>query len=103
MLAPTSVSYTHLDVYKRQTVYNAAYNFVQFWDGRAGTLAEQAAGPPLNPVEMACESFDQIISKLAEDKNFVVAFNEVYPDGLNEKNITNAIQDVYKRQDQEDG
>ena len=34
---------------------------------------------------MACESFNQIISKLAEDKNFVVAFNEVYPDGLNEK------------------
>lgn len=78
------------------TVYNAAYNFVQFWDGRAGTLAEQAAGPPLNPVEMACESFDQIISKLTEDKNFVVAFNEVYPDGLNEKNITNAIQEFEK-------
>ena len=46
------------------TVYNAAYNFVQFWDGRAETLAEQAAGPPLNPVEMACESFDQIIDKI---------------------------------------
>lgn len=55
-----------------------------------------AAGPPLNPVEMACESFDQIISKLTEDKNFVVAFNEVYPDGLNEKNITNAIQEFEK-------
>ena len=67
------------------TVYNAAYNFVQFWDGRAGTLAEQAAGPPLNPVEMACESFDQIIDKLAEDKDFVSAFNEVYADGLSEK------------------
>ena len=78
------------------TVYNAAYNFVQFWDGRAGTLAEQAAGPPLNPVEMACESFDQIISKLAEDKNFVLAFNEVYSDGLSEKNITNAIQEFEK-------
>lgn len=78
------------------TVYNAAYNFVQFWDGRAGTLAEQAAGPPLNPVEMACESFDQIIGKLAEDKNFVLAFNEVYPDGLSEKNITNAIQEFEK-------
>ena len=47
-------------------------------------------------VEMACESFDQIISKLAEDKNFVVAFNEVYPDGLSEKNITNAIQEFEK-------
>ena len=78
------------------TVYNAAYNFVQFWDGRAGTLAEQAAGPPLNPMEMACESFDQIIGKLAEDKNFVLAFNEVYPDGLSEKNITNAIQEFEK-------
>ena len=32
------------------TSYNAVFNFVQFWDGRALTLAEQAAGPPLNPV-----------------------------------------------------
>ena len=78
------------------TVYNAAYNFVQFWDGRAGTLAEQAAGPPLNPVEMACESFDQITAKLAEDKDFVKAFTEVYSDGLNEKNITDAIQEFEK-------
>ena len=76
------------------TVYNAAYNFVQFWDGRAGTLAEQAAGPPLNPVEMACESFDQIIDKLAEDKDFVSAFNEVYADGLSEKNITTPFRSL---------
>ena len=61
----------------------------------AFTLAEQAAGPPLNPVEMACESFDQITAKLAEDKDFVKAFTEVYSDGLNEKNITDAIQEFY--------
>ena len=42
------------------SVYNAHYNFVQFWDGRAATLADQAAGPPLNPVEMANTSFDEI-------------------------------------------
>lgn len=71
------------------TVYNAVYNFVQFWDGRAKTLADQAAGPPLNPIEMASESFDQIIAKLAADKDFVKAFNAVYPDGLTEANITN--------------
>ena len=63
------------------TVYNAAYNFVQFWDGRAGTLAEQAAGPPLNPVEMACQSFDEIIAKLEQDANFTKAFLAVYADG----------------------
>ena len=74
------------------TVYNAAYNFVQFWDGRANTLAAQAAGPPLNPVEMASESFDQIIAKLQKDKKFVAAFNAVYPDGLTEANITDAIE-----------
>ena len=75
------------------TVYNAVYNFVQFWDGRAKTLAEQAAGPPLNPVEMASTSFDEIIAKLNEDKEFVAQFSEVYPDGLTEANITNAIEE----------
>ena len=75
------------------TVYNAVYNFVQFWDGRAKTLADQAAGPPLNPVEMASESFDQIIAKLQEDKDFVAEFTAVYHDGLTEANITDAIQE----------
>ena len=74
------------------TVYNAVYNFVQFWDGRAKTLADQAAGPPLNPVEMASESFDQIIEKLQADKKFVKEFTAVYPDGLNAANLTDAIE-----------
>ena len=74
------------------TVFNAVYNFVQFWDGRAETLAAQAAGPPLNPVEMASESFDQIIAKLKADRKFAKAFAAVYPDGLTEANITDAIE-----------
>lgn len=78
------------------TVYNAAYNFVQFWDGRANTLAEQAAGPPLNPVEMACHSFDEIIAKLKQDANFTKAFTSVYADGYSEKSITEAIQEFEK-------
>lgn len=78
------------------TVYNALYNFVQFWDGRAATLADQAAGPPLNPVEMACKSFDEICDKLKADAAFSKAFTEVYPDGINEANITNAIQEFEK-------
>lgn len=75
------------------TVYNAVYNFVQFWDGRARTLAEQAAGPPLNPVEMASTSFDEIIAKLEEDDLYVAAFNSIYGDGITEANITNAIEE----------
>lgn len=74
------------------TVYNAVFNFVQFWDGRATTLAEQAAGPPLNPIEMASQSFDEIIAKLQADKKLTEAFTAVYPDGWSEKNITDAIE-----------
>lgn len=78
------------------TVYNAAFNFVQFWDGRATTLADQAAGPPLNPVEMGCLSFDEIITKLEADKNFAAAFTSVYPEGLTQATITNAIEEFEK-------
>jgi cytochrome c peroxidase len=35
------------------TVINRAYSLAQFWDGRAGTLEEQAKGPMANPIEMA--------------------------------------------------
>lgn len=75
------------------TVFNAHYNFVQFWDGRAETLAAQAAGPPLNPVEMASTSFDEICAKLKADAAFDKAFTAVYPEGITEQTITNAIQE----------
>ena len=76
------------------TVYNAVYNFVQFWDGRAMTLADQAAGPPLNPVEMASNSFDDIIAKLKGDKRYVEMFQTLYPSqGITEATITNAIEE----------
>ena len=76
------------------TVYNAVYNFVQFWDGRAATLAAQAAGPPLNPVEMASTSFDEIIAKLKADANYVAKFKALYPgEGITEVTITNAIEE----------
>jgi len=34
------------------TVINTAYQRFQFWDGRAGSLEEQALGPIQNPIEM---------------------------------------------------
>ena len=76
------------------TVYNAVYNFVQFWDGRAKTLAEQAAGPPLNPVEMASTSFDEIVAKLQGDKRYTEMFQTLYPEqGITEATITDAIEE----------
>ena len=74
------------------TVYNAVYNFVQFWDGRAVTLADQAAGPPVNPVEMASPSFDAIVAKLKKDRKMVRAFAAIYPEGITQATITDAIE-----------
>ena len=74
------------------TVYNAVFNFAQFWDGRARTLAEQAGGPPLNPVEMGCQSFDEIVERLSADKAFTKSFAAVYPEGMNEATLTDAIE-----------
>ena len=78
------------------TSYNSAFNFVQFWDGRAATLAEQAGGPPLNPVEMGCASFDEISARLAADADFSAKFKAVYPEGFNQATITDAIAEYEK-------
>ena len=78
------------------TTFNAVFNFVQFWDGRAATLAEQAGGPPLNPVEMGSKDFDEISARIAQDKEFTRLFTEVYPEGLCQASITDAIAEYEK-------
>lgn len=78
------------------TVFNSGLNFVQFWDGRAADLKEQAAGPPLNPVEMGWNSFDQICDVLAKDKEFTKKFEATYPEGLSQSTITDAIAEFEK-------
>ena len=46
------------------TVYHAAGQIAQFWDGRAPTVEEQAKGPILNPVEMGMPSGAAVITRL---------------------------------------
>jgi len=72
------------------TTFNAAFQFMQFWDGRAPTLEAQAGGPPNNPVEMD-SNWKQIIGKLEADPAFAQEFKASYPDGFTEKTITDAI------------
>lgn len=72
------------------TVFNTSLNFVLFWDGRAATLEEQAAGPVHNPVEMA-SNWSEVVGKLSADPDYVQAFRAAYPDGLTGANIANAI------------
>jgi cytochrome c peroxidase len=76
------------------TVYNAVFNFRQFWDGRAKNLAAQAAGPVENPVEMGF-NFPDLIKKL--DKTaYKQEFNTIYKDGITKHTITDAIAEYEK-------
>ncbi len=61
------------------TVYNAGGFFVQFWDGRAPNVEEQAKGPILNPVEMAMPSGEAVVARLQAIPGYVDAFKTAFP------------------------
>lgn len=52
------------------TVLNAGLQISQFWDGRAADLAEQAKGPPLNPIEMGMADANAINKRLLEMEEY---------------------------------
>jgi cytochrome c peroxidase len=62
------------------TVWNAAFHSVQFWDGRAPSLEEQAKGPPVNPIEMGMADLGAVTGRIRAIPGyrpyFVTAFGE---------------------------
>lgn len=77
------------------TVYNAVFNFRQFWDGRAADLQEQAGGPVTNPKEMGA-TWEGVVERLSADDAFVARFRATYPEGLSQETITDAIAEFEK-------
>ncbi|MDD5717345.1 MAG: cytochrome-c peroxidase [Sulfuricurvum sp.] len=79
------------------TVFNAANNLAQFWDGRAKDLKAQASGPIMNPVEMA-NTPETVINVLSKDPHYQKRFGEIYPKtGLTVDTITDAIAAFEKK------
>lgn len=60
------------------TVLNAGFHFVQFWDGRAPDLKEQAKGPILNPVEMAMPNESEVLKRLSADASYPDLFAKAF-------------------------
>jgi cytochrome c peroxidase len=61
-------------------VSNAAYSALQFWDGRAPSLEEQAKGPIQNPIEMG-NTHEVMIRTLNIIPGYAEAFMRVYGEG----------------------
>lgn len=60
------------------TVWNSAFNTVQFWDGRAASLEEQAKGPLTNPVEMGMKDHDAVVARLKLIPGYVQMFKKAF-------------------------
>src|SRR5665213_2100546 len=62
------------------TVFNAALHNMQFWDGRAKDVEEQAGMPILNSVEMAIPHKGFLIARLSTIKPYPEMFKEAFPE-----------------------
>lgn len=71
------------------TVFNAVYNFAQFWDGRAKDLEEQAGGPMVNPVEMASPK-QHVAEQLAALPKYRTDFARAFPGEATPVTLANA-------------
>ncbi|MEO1065898.1 MAG: cytochrome c peroxidase [Pseudomonadota bacterium] len=78
------------------TVLNLAWSNTFFWDGRAATLEEQAAGPITAPVEMNGK-FPEILDRLAAIAQYQTWFDRLFPtQGMTKETILTAIA-TYER------
>lgn len=76
------------------TVLYASLHNMQFWDGRAKDVEEQAGGPILNPVEHNIPSEEFLEERLRSVEEYVDLFGKVYADSaqpLTFATITDAI------------
>ncbi|MBB2165744.1 c-type cytochrome [Gluconacetobacter sp. 1b LMG 1731] len=79
------------------TVYDSVFNKSQFWNGRAATLAEQAAGPVMNPLEMGSHDWAIVADKVKQDPTYVSAFHDAFgSDDIDKGRITDAIAEYEK-------
>lgn len=61
------------------TVLNAALHNMQFWDGRALTIEEQAGKPILNQEELAVPHLGFLVNRLRNDSMYRMLFNAAFP------------------------
>ena len=80
------------------TILNALYNRTQFWDGRAGTLEEQAGLPITNAVEMGQPTVDAAVAKIASIPEYEQAFRSVFGKAPNSPDLVRAIASYERTQ-----
>lgn len=62
------------------TVYDAAGQFVQFWDGRAETIEDVVKAHLVSPGEMAMSDDKHVVAALKSVPAYAAAFKKAFPD-----------------------
>ena len=57
--------------------FNRILSKAQFWDGRAGSLEEQAVGPIANPIEMA-NTHEAVVKLVSSKEGYRIQFEKVF-------------------------
>ncbi len=70
--------------------FNRILSKAQFWDGRAGSLEEQAIGPIANPIEMGNTHVNAVKTLMAIE-GYRLQFEEIFEDGTTIQNVGKAI------------
>ncbi|PIE45650.1 MAG: methylamine utilization protein MauG [Gammaproteobacteria bacterium] len=72
----------HFQANKGKNKKESAFIGGQFLDGREPTLAGQAGGPPLNPIEMGMPDKASVVARLKENPGYVTQFKTIYGDSI---------------------
>lgn len=70
------------------TSYNRILSDLQFWDGRASSLEDQAIGPIQNPVEMA-NTHEAAVKTLQQIPAYVKQFESIFKDQDSSESVVN--------------
>ncbi|MEE9494816.1 MAG: cytochrome c peroxidase [Gammaproteobacteria bacterium] len=76
------------------TVWNSAFSSVQFWDGRAASLEEQAKGPVVNPVEMGMSELETAMERVRAIPGYKAYFVRAFGDKTDPMTVDNAAKAV---------
>ena len=74
------------------TVWNSAFHSVQFWDGRAPLLEDQAKGPVANPIEMGMKDVETAMARVKKIPGYKTFFDKAF--GENGMTVVNAAKAV---------
>ncbi len=73
------------------TVLNVAWGALYFWDGRAGSLEDQAKGPIESEAEMNM-AHDDAVARIASSEEYVELFDDAFPgEGVTIDGVAQAI------------